>query len=81
MEKKIESGREDACLLELIVMCRYGELDMDIKIACRNCDSFDVNERICTIRFVVAKDKTRTPMRRRPGQSCQAFMFKIASPR
>lgn len=35
---------------------------------CANCMDFDSEKNVCTIRDVIHKDKTRTPMPRKPYQ-------------
>lgn len=44
---------------------------------CVNCADFDAEKNVCTIRDVIHKDKTRTPMPRKPHQKgCEGFMSK-----
>jgi hypothetical protein len=44
---------------------------------CANCMDFDGSNNICTIRYVIHKDKTKSPMPRKSNQKgCQVFMPK-----
>ena len=51
---------------------------MDISMTCKNCDDFDEEKQVCTIRYKILEDKTKEPMKRKPNQSgCTVFMFKV----
>ena len=44
---------------------------------CDNCMDYDRENKCCQIRYTIAKDKTRTPMKRKAIQKgCDVFMFK-----
>ncbi len=44
---------------------------------CINCMDFDATNNVCTIRNIIHKDKTKTPMPRKPNQKgCEVFMEK-----
>ena len=48
------------------------------KMICKNCADFDSDKNVCTIRFLIHKDKSRTEMKRKPSQrGCKGFMYKI----
>jgi len=45
-------------------------------MVCKNCMDFENG--ICTIRYVIHKDKTRTPLKVRPNKlGCAVFEYKI----
>lgn len=47
------------------------------KMICANCMDFDAENNTCTIRYLIHKDKTKSPMPRKPNQKgCQVFMQK-----
>ena len=47
------------------------------KMICANCTDFDAENNTCTIRYLIHKDKTKSPMPRKPNQKgCQVFMQK-----
>jgi len=49
-----------------------------LKRICANCDDYNNKEKVCTIRNLIHKDKSRSPMPRKPKQKgCEAFMYKI----
>lgn len=53
------------------------EKDIDIRCICGNCDDFDSEKQVCTIRYVL-KDGNRYLMPRKATQKgCKVFMFKI----
>lgn len=48
-----------------------------IKKTCGNCADFDAENSICTIRFTILEDKSKTPMKRKPNQSgCKVHIYK-----
>jgi len=48
-----------------------------MKCICKNCDDFDAVNNTCTIRYLIAKDRTKKPMPRKPEQKgCEVFMAK-----
>jgi hypothetical protein len=50
---------------------------VSFKMICSNCMDFDSENNTCTIRYLIHKDKTKTPMPRKPSQKgCQVFMQK-----
>ena len=51
--------------------------DVSFKMICANCMDFDLENNTCTIRYLTHKDKTKTPLPRKPNQKgCQVFMKK-----
>lgn len=51
---------------------------MGLLKACKNCEDFNSEKEVCTIRYTILKDKTKVPMKRKPGQTgCKVFMYKI----
>ena len=49
---------------------------MDIRRVCKNCMDYNLGKEQCLVRYTILKDKTRTPMKRKPNQTgCQVFMF------
>lgn len=41
---------------------------------CDNCYDYDRKKKICLIRFVIQKDKSRLPMKRQPlDEGCHVF--------
>lgn len=51
--------------------------DILLKEICANCMDFDSKNNTCTIRYLIHKDKTKSPMPRKPNQKgCQVFMRK-----
>ena len=51
--------------------------DVSFKMICANCMDFDAENSTCTIRYLIHKDKTKSPMPRKPNQKgCQVFMQK-----
>lgn len=50
---------------------------ISFNMICANCMDFDAENNKCTIRYLILKDKTKTPMPRKPNQKgCQVFMQK-----
>ena len=50
---------------------------VSVKMICANCMDFDVENNTCTIRYLIHKDKTKSPMPRNKNQKgCQVFMQK-----
>lgn len=50
---------------------------ISFKMVCANCMDFDATNNTCTIRFTINKDKSRTPMKRKPHQKgCEVLMWK-----
>jgi hypothetical protein len=50
---------------------------VSFKMICANCMDFDAENNTCTIRYLIHKDKTKSPMPRKPNQKgCQVFMQK-----
>jgi len=42
---------------------------------CKNCMDYDPEKQVCTIRYVIMKDKSRIPMKRKPNQKgCPVFL-------
>ncbi len=54
------------------------QLDNDsLKFICGNCMDFDSEKNICTIRYLIHKDDTKSPMPRKPKQKgCRVFIRK-----
>ena len=53
-----------------------------IKKTCKNCADFDAESSVCTIRFTILEDKSKTPMKRKPSQiGCKVHMYKTVSQR
>ena len=51
--------------------------EIDIRKVCSNCEDYNSEQRICTIRYVI-NGKDRKPLLRKPSQKgCTAFMFNI----
>lgn len=51
--------------------------DIDIRKVCSNCEDFDKEQSICTIRYSI-QGKERKPLPRKPNQrGCTAFMFDV----
>lgn len=49
----------------------------NLETKCGNCFDYDNKNKVCLIRYIVHKYKTRTPMKRKPNQkACKAFMYK-----
>ncbi len=47
------------------------------KMICVNCMDFDADKNVCTIRYLIHKDGTKSPMPRKPNQKgCKVFMQK-----
>lgn len=45
---------------------------------CKNCMDYDDIKQECTIRYVIHKDESRTPMKRKPNQKgCSVFLLDI----
>lgn len=50
---------------------------VSFKMICANCMDYDAENNTCTIRYLIHKDKTKSPMPRKPNQKgCQVFMQK-----
>ena len=50
---------------------------MCIQRVCKNCMDYDQEKQVCTIRYTILKDKTKTPLKRKPDQSgCSVFLMK-----
>ena len=50
---------------------------VSFKMICANCMDFDAENNTCTIRYLIHKDKTKSPMPRKSNQKgCQVFMQK-----
>ena len=50
---------------------------IDIRKVCANCEDFDIEKSICTIRYAL-KGKDRKPLYREANQrGCTAFMFNV----
>lgn len=48
-----------------------------MKMVCLNCMDFNKKDNTCMIRYLIRKDKTKTPMPRKPNQKgCDVFMPK-----
>jgi len=44
---------------------------------CKNCIDFNLDKEECMIRYVISKDNTRTPMKRKANQKgCYVFILK-----
>ncbi|GLX85065.1 hypothetical protein tloyanaT_13170 [Thalassotalea loyana] len=51
-----------------------------IKRTCKNCADFDAENNVCTIRYTILEDKSKTPMKRKPNQNgCKVHMYKTVS--
>ena len=47
-----------------------------IKMICNNCMDFDRKQNICTIRYILHKDKSKSPMPRKATQrGCEVFLL------
>lgn len=48
-----------------------------LRRVCVNCMDFDSEKNLCTIRYLIHADKTKSPMPRKPNQrGCEVFMMK-----
>ena len=44
---------------------------------CKTCMDYDLDKKVCTIRFTILKDGTRIPMKRKPNQKkCSVYIAK-----
>ncbi len=50
---------------------------IDISRTCGNCDDFDKEKSVCTIRYVISNGKRNYISRIANQKGCPAFMFKI----
>ena len=58
-------------------MSKEKQLSYNQLFSCGNCMDFNEKENTCEIRFVIQKDKTRIPMKRKASQKgCKGFMSK-----
>lgn len=48
------------------------------KVICENCMDFDSKNNTCTIRYLIHKDESKSPMPRKPKQKgCKVFLAKF----
>lgn len=48
-----------------------------LKIICNNCLDFDLNNNVCTIRYLIHKNNTKSPLPRKASQKgCKVFLRK-----
>lgn len=48
-----------------------------MKMTCENCMDFDSEKHECTIRYIILKDKSKIPMKRKAKQKgCEVFILK-----
>lgn len=53
------------------------ETDIDIRCVCGNCDDFDSEKQVCTIRYVLKGGNRYLMPRKATQKGCKVFMFKI----
>lgn len=53
------------------------KISNEMKMICANCMDFDADKKVCTIRYLIHRDKSKTPLPRKANQKgCQVFMHK-----